>query len=180
MNYRKTFFALLAGGLLGWEVIDFMKSRQQPKQWTFEQKNIMIHDCIKSSKVLSSIDTATANSICSCAMGKIINKYSYEEIWKLDAQAKQYPDKIINLVEPLMQECMTPHLKEIKEQMEITGCITVATRKNKMTKEQAKKYCNCFITYLHDKYSEQQLNSIDSIMKIEMDKAKECMENPTN
>jgi hypothetical protein len=180
MNFRKTFSVLLAIGLLGyliWQVIDLVKSRRKPTQWSSEQKSMMIHDCIKSSKVLSSIDIITANSICSCAMEKLTGKYTYDQIWELDEQARENKEKVLNLFEHLMQECMTPYLKEIKIKMEVADCVNEATRNNKMTKEHANAYCTCFITYLHEKYSEQQLDSIDLIMKTEITKAKECADN---
>ena len=182
MNFRKIFFALLAVGLFTYsicELMDFIKSRQQSNQWTLEQKIIMIRDCVKTSKVLSSIDTTTANIICSCAVEKLTIKYTYNQIWKIDKKSKVVNANIANLFKPIMEECMDPHLKEIKEKMEIVDCVNAATKNNKMKKERAINYCTCFITYLHDKYSEQELDSLDLIMKTEMEKAKECIDNTT-
>lgn len=72
-------------------------------------------------------------------------------------------------------------MKETQQnkQTDILDCVSAASRSERMTEEQANKYCTCFLTYIKGKYSTEQLVSIDSIIDVEMDKAKECIDNAT-
>ncbi len=67
--------------------------------------------------------------------------------------------------------------KEEKFKKDLSSCVVTASKSGRMTKKQADDYCNCILTYLNNKYSEKQLLAVDSILKLEMDKAKECLEN---
>ena len=69
--------------------------------------------------------------------------------------------------------------RQINEQTDILDCVSAASRSKRMTEKQANKYCTCFLTYIKSKYSAEQLVSIDSIIDVEMDKAKECIDNAT-
>ena len=71
----------------------------------------MIGKCISSSKFLSSIDSVRAHDICGCATNKLIENYSYDEIWELNRQKQ---DSLIDLFTPVIEECAFPILYEKK------------------------------------------------------------------
>ena len=93
-----------------WSFIDWAKDRQN-KTWSDSQIESMITKCISSSKYLSSIGSNKAYDVCKCATEKLIQTYSYDEIWKLDSEQQ---DTLIQLFTPIMSQCMFPLIYESK------------------------------------------------------------------
>ena len=89
-----------------WVMIDWLKNRK-PKEWTDQQVELWIDKCISSSKFLSSSDSVVGHEICGCAIEKLIEEYSYEEIWELNDQKNE---SLMELLTPIVQDCLFPTL----------------------------------------------------------------------
>jgi len=89
-----------------WTTIEWLENRK-PKEWTEEQIELWIDNCISSSKYLSSADSAVGHEICECMIEKLIEEYSYEEIWELSEQKNESSMEIMS---PIAQNCLFPTL----------------------------------------------------------------------
>jgi len=67
---------------------------------------------------------------------------------------------------------------ELQKQNDLNRCVKKAMERRNMSKEQATKFCDCYMLYLDSKYTDKQFaSSSDSIANVEKDKAKDCLQN---
>lgn len=123
MNKKSIILVVIAIGFFiysVWSIIDWIQNRRN-KTWSDEQIEFMIDICISSSNYFSSLDSVIANDICSCATYKLIDNYTYDEIWELE---KRDQESLIELMSPIVKECMFPVAFEDKHAIIDSNMIT--------------------------------------------------------
>ncbi|MDA3780754.1 MAG: hypothetical protein PF487_11130 [Bacteroidales bacterium] len=151
-----------------WSYREFEK--QKNETWTPEQIEEMIQTCISSSDYFSSTQNKEmAYNICQCVIDSIIQAYSYQEVQAFD---DLNPDNLRIIIMPIMEKCMAPYNDEIRLENHKTRCMEIFEKKYGHKK--ANDFCDCLVPYLLNKYDNDELSKIDSILPNEIEKIKEC------
>jgi hypothetical protein len=98
--------AIFLLSIIIWTAIHLI-NKNKPKEWPDQKVELMINQCVQSSPYVSFVDTSLRYDICRCAIEKIVEEYTYEEIVELNKLQK---DTISKLVTPIYQDCMFPTL----------------------------------------------------------------------
>jgi hypothetical protein len=80
------------------------------------------------------------------------------------------------LVQKNLQE--RADLQKQSDSLEIGACMSGFVENKIMSRKRANRFCSCFIPYLNEKYTDEQMQtSFDSLVKVEVPKYQECMKN---
>ena len=166
--------SLLSCAWFIWSLSKSVKSSSN-KSWSDQQIESMIQVCMNSVTNAKYADKQKSYSICKCSIDKLINKYSYDEIWAFNAMGKD-KDTMRKIWNPIIDECTSPIKTDIKMDTKAGHYLKECREQLKpiFKDGNTKNVCNCFVPYLIDKYGVDHILSIDSMLVYEFKKFLEC------
>ena len=170
-------------GFITYQVVDLINIAKEKHEWTQERKDGVIDKMktelfAKSPELIEYQDAVS--EYCECFINACSEHFTFDNFAENILVLPE--DEKLKILTPLTQECINtflskiePYIADIKFQREVDACAKRAMGAGNLSSKQANEYCECFLSYLYDKYGSLENLNNDSIRIVESEQIKKCL-----
>ena len=170
-------------GFITYQVLDLINIAKEKHEWTQERKDGVI-DKMKTELLTKSPEFIeyqdAVSEYCECFINICSENFTFDNFAENISVLPE--DEKLKILTPLTQECtndflskIEPYKAEIKFKREVNACAKRAMKTGNLNSKQANEYCECFLSYLYDKYGSLENLNIDSVKIVESEQIEKCL-----